>query len=72
MSNTAPAGTPAEIVKKLNAAVVSIQSSADMKSRLAAQGAEFAPNTPEEFGAFQRAELAKWSKVIQETGSRVD
>jgi tripartite-type tricarboxylate transporter receptor subunit TctC len=68
----APASTPADIVRKLNAEAVRIQGTPAVMSRLAAQGAEFAPNTPEAFGAFQRAEVAKWGKVIKDTGARIE
>jgi tripartite-type tricarboxylate transporter receptor subunit TctC len=68
----APAGTPADIVAKLNTEITRIQSTPEMKARLEMQGAEFAPNTSEQFGAFQRADIAKWAKVIKESGARID
>ncbi len=68
----APAGTPADIVSKLGTEITRIQATPEMKSRLDTLGAEFAPNTPEQFSAFQRTEIAKWSKVIKESGARID
>ena len=68
----APAGTPADIVSKLNAEIMRIQSTPEMLARLQAQGAEFAPNTPEQFGAFQRADIVKWTQVIKASGARID
>ena len=68
----APVTTPVDIVTKLNHEIVRIQGTLEMRSRLEAMGAEFTPNTSEQFGAFQRAEIAKWAKVIKESGARID
>ena len=68
----AAAATPSNVVARLNAEIMRIQSKSEMKSRLETQGAEFAPNTPEQFSAFQRAEIAKWTKVIRASGARID
>ena len=68
----APARTPREIVTKLNAEIVGILNSADVKTRLAAQSADAAPTTPEEFGAFIKKEMVKWAKIITATGARAD
>ena len=68
----APAATPADIVTKLNTEIMRIQSTPEMLARLQTQGAEFAPNTPEQFGAFQRADIAKWTQVIKASGARID
>jgi tripartite-type tricarboxylate transporter receptor subunit TctC len=68
----APVATPVDIVTKLNNEIMRIQDTLEMRSRLETLGAEFAPNTPEQFGAFQRAEIAKWAKVIKESGARID
>ena len=64
----APAGTPKDIVAKLNAAVVEILKTPDMKQQLAGQGAEVVADTPEQFAAFLRDDLAKWSKVVKDAG----
>ena len=64
----APAGTPAEIVNRLNAEVQKIMQSPDVEKRLETEGAKFIPTTPESFAAFQRAEAAKWAKAIRDAG----
>jgi tripartite-type tricarboxylate transporter receptor subunit TctC len=68
----APAGTPPEIVRKWNADVNKIMQGADIKQRLLTEGARYAPNTPEEFGAFIKSEIAKWAPVVKTSGARVD
>jgi len=68
----APAGTPGEIVRKWNAEVHTIMQGADLKQRLLIEGARFAPNTPEQFGAFIRSEIARWAPVVKASGARVD
>ena len=68
----APAGTPPDIVKRLNAEIVKILNLPDVKEKLAALGAELAPNTPEEFAAMVKAEVAKWAEVVKKSGARVD
>ena len=64
----APAGTPKEIVAQLNRAIVDILAQPDMKSKLAALGAEPVASSPEQCSEFFRAEMAKWSKVIKAAG----
>jgi tripartite-type tricarboxylate transporter receptor subunit TctC len=59
----APAGTPAAIVAKLNAAINAGMQTPDMQSRLQKLGAISRPNTPAEFAAFIAAEHAKWSAL---------
>jgi tripartite-type tricarboxylate transporter receptor subunit TctC len=61
----APAGTPREIVLKWNGEIVRILKRADMRERLLESGAEPGGGTPEEFGAFIKAEIAKWSPVVK-------
>jgi tripartite-type tricarboxylate transporter receptor subunit TctC len=68
-----PAGTPPEIVAKLNAEVVRALNSNDMRERLQRMGAEPpANNTPEHFAAFIRSEAAKYAKVVKSSGAKVD
>jgi tripartite-type tricarboxylate transporter receptor subunit TctC len=62
----APAGTPAPIVARLNAEAVKALQSAEMKDKLALDGAQPVGSTPAEFGALIRAELEKWSRVARE------
>ncbi|MEO8102457.1 MAG: tripartite tricarboxylate transporter substrate binding protein [Betaproteobacteria bacterium] len=68
----APAGTPKDIVAKLNAASVKALASPEMRERLAAQGADPVGNTPEQFAAFIKAEIDKWAKIVKASGARVD
>jgi tripartite-type tricarboxylate transporter receptor subunit TctC len=68
----APAGTPAEIVHRWNAEVNTIMQGADLKQRLLVEGARFAPNTPEQFAAFIKSEIAKWAPVVKASGARAD
>ncbi len=68
----APAGTPADIVAKINAEIMRIMRLPEVQSRLANEGARFKPNTPNEFAAFQKNEIAKWSKLIKDARIAVD
>jgi len=49
-----------------------IMQGADIRQRLLTEGARYAPNTPEEFGAFIKSEIAKWAPVVKASGARVD
>jgi len=66
----APAGTPADIVGRLNAEVQKIMRSPEIQKRLESEGAKFIPTTPQSFAAFQRAESEKWGRAIREAGIR--
>ncbi len=68
----APAGTPPDIVKRWNAEVNRIMQSPDIQARLPGEGARFMPNTPEQFAAFVKSEIAKWAPVVKASGARVD
>ncbi len=68
----APAGTPADIVRRWNGEVMRIMQSPDIQARLPAEGARFSPNTPEQFAEFVKAEIAKWAPVVKASGARVD
>ena len=68
----APANTPPDIVRKLNAEIVKILGSEDMREKLKVQGAEPAPTSPEEFAAFIRAEWTKYAKIVKDSGAKVD
>ena len=71
-SFAAPAGTPREIVARLNAAIVKALQMPDVREKFHAQGADLMPGTPQEAGAFYRSEVAKWSKVVKASGAKVD
>ena len=68
----APAGTPPEIVQRWNAEVLRTMQSPPIQARLPAEGARFIPTTPEQFGAFVKAEIAKWAPVVKASGARVE
>jgi tripartite-type tricarboxylate transporter receptor subunit TctC len=62
----APAKTPRVIIGKLNSEIVRIAQSPDVRERLASDGADPVGNSPEEFGAYIRHELARWARVIEQ------
>ena len=64
----APAGTPPDIVKKLNAEVVKALARQDMRDKLAAAGLSVQTSTPEQLGAFQKTEIAKWAAMVKDAG----
>jgi tripartite-type tricarboxylate transporter receptor subunit TctC len=68
----APAGTPKALVNDLNRRIAAILRMADTKERLATLGFDSINNTPEQFTAYIKVEVAKWAKVIKESGARVD
>jgi tripartite-type tricarboxylate transporter receptor subunit TctC len=68
----APAGTPRAVVERLNKDTRALLDDPGMKAQLAPQGVVLTPSTPEEFGQFLRAEVAKWAKVVQDTGAKVE
>jgi tripartite-type tricarboxylate transporter receptor subunit TctC len=67
-----PAGTPRAVVDRLNTDLVRILKTPNVLERLAQDGAEPAPTTPEEFAAFIKSEIAKWAKVVQAANIRID
>lgn len=68
----APAGTPKDIVSKLNQKINEALKAPDVKERLSKIGVEPAGGTSEQFAAFVRAEVAKWGKVIKEAGIKAE
>ena len=68
----APANTPREIVMRLNTALNEALTSEDVKSRIAADGADTAPSTPEEYAADVAAAAAKWGGVIKQLGLKAE
>lgn len=68
----APAGTPAPVLAKLNAAIVKVLGQPDVKKKINEQGAEVYSETPEQFAAFIQAESVKWGKVVKESGASLD
>ena len=68
----APAGTPADIVQKLNAAIVRAASDPDIKQRFEAVAFDVTAAPLAETSAYVKAEVAKWAQVVKDTGASVD
>ena len=68
----APAGTPDDVVARLNQAFVGALNSPETKTRFGTLLAEPVASTPAQFGAFMKSELAKYEKVVKATGAKVD
>jgi tripartite-type tricarboxylate transporter receptor subunit TctC len=68
----APAGTPPEIVKKLNDAINAILRMPDIRERLESLTLEPIGGSPQQFADYVRAEVVKWGVVVNETGAKVD
>ncbi len=68
----APAGTPREVVTRLNHEVVKILKMPAIRDQLAGQGADAVGDTPEEFGHFMREEVAQWAHMVRTSGAKVD
>jgi tripartite-type tricarboxylate transporter receptor subunit TctC len=68
----APAGTPQDIVNRLNAESVKALKQPDVVERLAHDGAEPVANTPQQCDRYIRSEIQKWAKVIKESGAKAD
>jgi tripartite-type tricarboxylate transporter receptor subunit TctC len=66
----APPQTPAAIVAKLNAEVMGLLGTQEIRERLAALGAEPEPQSPEQFAAYINFDIAKWSRLLREIESR--
>lgn len=68
----APAGTPPDVINKLNAAINKAMASAEVVDRFAQLGMASAPNSAAEFGAFLKAEVPKWAAVVKSSGAKAD
>ena len=68
----APAGVPAAIVTRLNSEISRILQLPDIRERLDAQSLEFTPNTPAQFAATLKEEIAKYAKMVRESGAKAD
>lgn len=66
----APDGTPRPIIERLNKETRAVLQEPGMKAQLALQGVVTTSMTPEQFGSFVKSEVAKWAKVVQETGAK--
>ncbi len=68
----APAHTPRAIVERLHGEFVKILQTPEVRERLLSEGAEPVGNTPAEFTAFLKTDIARWAKVIKQAGARLD
>jgi tripartite-type tricarboxylate transporter receptor subunit TctC len=68
----APAGTPPDVVAKLNTEIDRILALPDVKEKLAGIGLDVVGGPPDQLAAFTRAELAKWSKVVKDSGAKAE
>ena len=68
----APAGTPTEVVTKLNSAIGGILGTPELRDSLAKQGAEVRTNSPAELAAFIRNETARWAKVVKDANVKLE
>jgi tripartite-type tricarboxylate transporter receptor subunit TctC len=67
-----PAGASRELVTKLNTDIVRALRLPDVRERMTALGAEVVGSTPEQFAAFQKADTAKWAKVVKQSAAKID
>ncbi|MFN0314030.1 MAG: Bug family tripartite tricarboxylate transporter substrate binding protein [Burkholderiales bacterium] len=72
MGICAPAGTPREIIARLNTEIEKILRTQEARDWFAGQGGEPIIETPEEFGAFIKTEYSRWGKIIREADIRVE
>ena len=68
----APAGTPRPIVEKLNQALATALASEDVKKRLATEGAEPQPVTPQDYAAIIDREVSMWTDLVKTVGSKTE
>ena len=68
----APAGTPRDIIDRLNAEVSKVMQLPETRERLLAVGGEPATGTPEQAAEFLRTEFARWSRVIKDAGIKAE
>jgi len=68
----APAGTPPDVLARLNAELNKILRDPDVKQKFADQGVEPAGGSPERFGEHLRTQIEKWGRVVKESGAKVE
>lgn len=67
-----PAGLPRESISKLNAELIKVLNSAEMKERFAKQGTDVRAGSPESLGQWLRTEQARWARVVKESGAKFE
>jgi tripartite-type tricarboxylate transporter receptor subunit TctC len=68
----APAGTPRQIIERLNMEISRILKTSEIHSRLSAEGAELIGGSPEQFASHIQREIEKWAKVVEKAGVTID
>jgi len=68
----APAGTPPDIVAKLNSEITRLLGAPDVRQLLASSGVDPTPTTSKEFGVYLRSEYDKWGKVVRDSGAQIN
>ena len=66
----APAGTPRDIIAKLHVEAPKAITAPELRDRMSAEGAEFVGDTPEQFAAFIKSEIAKWALAVKASGAK--
>lgn len=68
----APTGTPKNVITLLNGEIVKVLRQPDVRDRIVADGATVVASTPEQFGAYVKAEIAKWAPIIRQSGATAE
>jgi tripartite-type tricarboxylate transporter receptor subunit TctC len=68
----APAGTPPVIVSRLHSEIIKVLAQPEIRDRIAGEGAEVVGDTPAQFAAFLKADIARWAPLIKQSGARLD
>ncbi|MGZ5167440.1 MAG: Bug family tripartite tricarboxylate transporter substrate binding protein [Burkholderiales bacterium] len=67
-----PAGVPKDVLTKIHGDLVKVLKMPDVQQRFQSEGGDTTSNTPEQFAAFIKTEIAKWGKAVRESGAKVD
>lgn len=68
----APAGTPPAIVNRLHGEIIKVLALPEIRARIASDGAEVVGDTPAQFAAFLKADIARWAPLIKQSGARLE
>ena len=68
----APAGTPKDIINKLNSQLVSVLNNPEIKSQLNSKGFDLTSSSPEQLGEYIKSEVSKWAPIVKKSGATAD
>jgi len=68
----APAGTPREVIQRVAAEMAKLAKNKEYTERLAQSGSDAPESSPEHLAAFMQSEIAKWGKLVKDTGAKID